>query len=274
MKLKFVGLSLAGLFLLTGIAFAGPYAPAAGQIGSTAIHMSDNAFIAWATGVEVDRGPQNITTPDGALASYGVAENALGAPQGTSYGVVSLGDGGSATLTFDNAIRNGDGYDFAVFENGFSDTFLEIGFVEVSSNGVDFFRFDAVSLTPTETQIGGFGAVDTTNLYNFAGKYRQGYGTGFDLEELDGIASLDIDNVSWVRILDVVGSIDPNYATYDSLGNIVNDPWATPFSSSGFDLDAVGVFYEATPVPVPSTIGLMAAGLLALVGIQRKKKQI
>jgi hypothetical protein len=52
MKLKFVGLSLAGLFLLTGIAFAGPYAPAAGQIGSTAIHMSDDAFIAWATGVD------------------------------------------------------------------------------------------------------------------------------------------------------------------------------------------------------------------------------
>ncbi len=254
--------------MLSSTAFAGPYAPPAGQEGSTAIHMSSDAFIAWATGVDVVRGPQNITNPDGGNASYGTPDAALGAPQGTSYGVVSLGDGGSATLTFDHAITNGEGYDFAVFENGFNDTFLELGFVEVSSNGEDFFRFDAISLTPTDTQIGGFGSVDTTNLYNFAGKYRQGYGTGFDLEELAGTDGLDINNVGWVRIIDVVGNIDPAYATYDSLGNIVNDPWATPFASSGFDLDAVGVI---NAVPVPAAVWLLGSGLLGLVGIRRRK---
>ena len=36
-----------------------------------------------------------------------------------------VGDGGSAILTFDTPIANGPGFDFAVFENGFSDTFLE-----------------------------------------------------------------------------------------------------------------------------------------------------
>ncbi|MFN6048554.1 MAG: T9SS C-terminal target domain-containing protein, partial [Bacteroidota bacterium] len=50
-----------------------------------------------------------------------------------SNGVVSLGDGGIATLTFDPPITNGDGFDFAVFENTFLDTFLELAFVEVST---------------------------------------------------------------------------------------------------------------------------------------------
>ncbi len=34
-----------------------------------------------------------------------------------------------------------------MFENGFADAFLELAFVEVSSNGIDFARFPAVSLT-------------------------------------------------------------------------------------------------------------------------------
>jgi hypothetical protein len=56
--------------------------------------------------------------------------------------------------------------------------------------------------------------------------------------------------VRFVRVVDVVGSINPFHATYDSLGNIVNDPWPTASSSSGFDLDAVGVL---NVVPEPST---------------------
>jgi hypothetical protein len=42
----------------------------------------------------------------------------------------------------------------------------------------------------------------------------------------------------------VVGSINPLYATYDGLGNIINDPFSTPWESSGFDLDAVGVIHS------------------------------
>jgi len=256
------------LLALTATAQAGPYAPAAGQPGSTAIHMDDAAFVAWATGVDVVRGPQDIASATPSDASYGTPSNALGKAAGSSTDVVSLGDGGSATLTFDKAIANGPGFDFAVFENGFSDTFLEIGFVEVSSDGSNFVRFDAVSLTPTDTQVGGFGELDPTNLYNFAGKYKQGYGTPFDLDELTGTSGLDVDNVTHVRIIDVVGSINDSYATYDSLGNKVNDPYPTGFSSGGFDLDAVGVINQ---VPEPGSIALLLAGAMMFLGWRRRR---
>jgi hypothetical protein len=155
--------------------------------------------------------------------------------------VVSLGDGGSATLTFDIPIVNGNGYDFAVYENSFGDAFLELAFVEVSSDGVRFVRFPATSLTQTEVQTGGNGSTDPTMINNLAGKFRMGYGTPFDLEELRDSTGIDINNINYVRVVDVVGSIDPQYGTRDSEGRIINDPWPTPGNSSGFDLDGVAV---------------------------------
>lgn len=254
---------------------AGSFAPAAGQPGSTAIDKDSESFVAWATGVDsITRGPQDINNPAGPVADFGTPDLALGKAVGDSFDVVSLGDGGQITLTFDQPITNGVGADFAVFENGFGDTFLELAFVEVSSNGTDFFRFDAISETPTDTQVGGFGAVDPTNLYNFASKYRQGFGTPFDLEELVGLSVLlDTDSVTHVRLIDVVGRIDaapgnPGYApSLDSLGNIVNDPYATPFGSGGADIDAVGVINQ---VPEPATLALFALGLAA-VGVRRRR---
>jgi len=154
---------------------------------------------------------------------------------------VSLGDNGVATLGFDVPIANGPGWDFAVFENSFSDDFLELAFVEVSSNGSDYFRFNAVSLTQVENQISTFGLVDATLINNLAGKYKLNYGVPFDLEELKGHALLDINNIVFVRVIDVVGSINPEFATYDAENRIINDPWPTPFETSGFDLDAIGV---------------------------------
>ncbi|HRP60966.1 MAG TPA: T9SS type A sorting domain-containing protein, partial [Vicingus sp.] len=71
-------------------------------------------------------------------------------------------------------------------------------------------------------------------------------GTPFDLAELDGIAGLDISKITHVRVIDVVGSINPLFGTYDSQNNIINDPYPTPFSSGGFDLDAVGVIHFST----------------------------
>ena len=273
-----VTLTLAGtLFLQPPTAEAGSFAPAAGQSGSTAIDKDDASFVAWATGVaDLTRGLQDINNPAGSEASFGSASNALGPAVGTSFGVVSLGDGGSITLTFDDAITNGAGADFAVFENGFSDTFLELAFVEVSSDGNNFVRFDAVSETQTDTQVGGFGALDPTNLYNFAGKYRQGFGTPFDLDELVGSPLLDVDNVTHVRMVDVVGRItsapgNPGWTpSTDSLGNIVNDPYATPFSSSGFDLDAVGAI---NVVPEPASLVLFAAGLSLVAGGRSRHRQ-
>jgi hypothetical protein len=70
------------------------------------------------------------------------------------------------------------------------------------------------------------------------------YGTPFDLEELKDSLMINIDSITQVRIVDVVGSIDPAFARYDSKGNRINDPFPTPFPSGGFDLDAVGVIHE------------------------------
>lgn len=229
--------------LLLGVHVSAQFPPPAGQPGTTAMHKDSSAFVAWATGCTVVRGPQDISDPSLAPASVGVQANVVGMPNGN---VLSLGDGGSATLTFAQPIINGPGWDFAVFENGFNDTFLELAFVEVSSNGTDFVRFPATSLTQTDTQIDGFGALDATKLNNLAGKYRAQYGTPFDLDELADGPGLDVDAVTHVRIVDVVGCIQDTYATHDHLGNKVNDPWATPFASSGFDLDGVGVIHQLT----------------------------
>lgn len=268
MRRNFLFMALLVSLFTAGLASAGTYAPAAGQSGSTAISMNDATFVSWATGIDIVRGYKDISNPSGGLASYGTPANALSKAAGTSSDVVSLGDAGIATLTFAAPIINGAGWDFAVFENGFSDTYLELGFVEVSSDGLNFFRFNSVSQTQTETQVGSFGSVDATDLNNLAGKYRQGYGTPFDLAELAGISGLDINHVSYVRIIDVIGSINPLYATYDSLGNIVNDPFPTAFTSGGFDLDAVGVIHQA---PIPGTVWLLASGVCGLLALKRKK---
>ena len=221
------------------------FPPAAGQDGSTAIHCDDDAFVGWAIGCVVERGPQQIDDTSLGVASFGTPEAALGKADGT-MSVVSLGDGGMATLTFAAPICNGDGPDFAVFENGFDDNFLELAFVEVSSDGIHYFRFPSISLTPSNIQVGSFSSLDCTKIHNLAGKYRALYGTPFDLDDLDEDPLLDKMHITHVRVIDVIGCINPDYATYDSQGNIVNDPWPTPFASSGFDLDAVGVIHAAT----------------------------
>ncbi len=159
--------------------------------------------------------------------------------------MVSLGDGGSATLTFDTVISDHEGWDFAVFENGFSDGYLELGFVEVSSDGVRFVRFPSVSLTQTQVQIGPFDTLDTRKLYNLAGKYRIFYGTPFDLYQLKDSAGIDIHHITHIRVVDVVGCIQDPYARYDSKNHKINDPWPTPFNTCGFDLDAVGLVHNA-----------------------------
>jgi hypothetical protein len=248
---------------VTGSTFAGPYAPAAGQPGSTAIAGDSPQITGWATAFQdLIRGRQDIANPAGPLATFGSGAEALGPAEGNSFNVVSLGDGGRITLTFANGIRNGPGADFAVFENGFGDTFLELAFVEVSSDGSHFFRFPSVSLTQTTTPVGSFGPIDPTDLDNLGGKYRQGFGTPFDLAQLDGVSPLlDVNDVQFVRVVDVVGSLDPLLGTRDSLGNLINDPYPTAFASGGFDLDAVGVI-SAAPEPTAIALLLPLAALL------------
>ena len=227
----------------------GPFCGAVGTEGCDAIAADASIIVAWATGCSVERGPVDISDPDGPRVHYGTDAMGTG-PAGTSTtNAVSLGDGGTATLTFALPIADGVGPDFAVFENSFNDAFLELAYVEVSSDGERYVRFPATSLTPTDVQVGPSGSVDPTYINNLAGKYRVGYGTPFDLAELADSTGLDINNVRYVRLVDVVGSIDPQYGTRDAHGNLVNDPWPTNdtvYGSGGFDLTGVAVINQNT----------------------------
>lgn len=238
MKKTVILLLFVTLNLVSFAQFAGP----AGTVGSTAIHRDSSAFVNWANNAQLQLGLIDIANPFSGSASSGDANSPLNFPDGAC---VSLGDSGVAILTFPQGITNEPGPDFAVFENGFSDQFLELAFVEVSSDGINFTRFPAISNTQHDTQIGPFDAQgDATLLYNLAGKYRANFGTPFDLEELAGTPGLDISTITHVKIIDVVGVINGNHIQYDSNGNPINDPYATAFPQGGFDLDAVGVIHQ------------------------------
>ncbi|MBU2489577.1 MAG: PEP-CTERM sorting domain-containing protein [Proteobacteria bacterium] len=245
------------LTLAGGIAWAGPYAPAAGVTGTTAIPMDSRDFVAWATGYE------NYLQGAELDVAFAHAQNALGPAEGNALDVVSLGRGGSITLLF-APFADGPGWDFAVFENGFDDTFLELARVEVSSNGVHFARFPGRSLTGAP--VSGFGAVDPTDVDGFAGKYRQGFGTPFDLSDLavDPLVisgDVDLSGITRVRLLDIVG----NGSELDADGRPIYDPYPTS-GSAGFDLDAVGVsggapYPAGVYVPPATPSGNDSAGL-------------
>jgi hypothetical protein len=71
-----------------------------------------------------------------------------GSAQGSTTDVASLGNGGSITLAFDeNAIVDGQGADFIVFENAFNvsgnpnNPYAELGTVAVSNDGTTWTSF-------------------------------------------------------------------------------------------------------------------------------------
>jgi len=223
----------------------GQYPVAAGQPGTTAIHKDSSIIVNWAFKVvDFDRGLQNSSNSASNEANFGDSTNALGAAEGNSSDIVSLGDNGSIVLSFEHPIKNAIGPDFAVYENSFDDSFLELAHVEVSTDGIIFIRLPSISLTNTSSQTGSFASTDPTKIHNLAGKYRQGYGTPFDLEDIIDSTGINLDSINFVKIIDVAGSINPLFATYDSQGNIINDPYPTEFGSGGFDLDAVAVVNE------------------------------
>ncbi|MGB2861876.1 MAG: DUF4465 domain-containing protein [Sedimentisphaerales bacterium] len=207
---------------------------------------------------------------------------ALGPATGDRLDIVSLGDlsrqqvdqgmpPGRITLSFDEPIRQQDGYDFVVFENGFTSDaswatgsvagqmFAELGYVEVSTNGIDFARFPTVSLA--SEPVGSYGTIEISNVYNLAGKHPNGTGTPFDLQEITGDPNVvsglvDINDIRYVRIVDIPGSgdfydeavthIDPATRPawgYYSNNHPIYDAWPT-FGSGGVDLEAVGVLHE------------------------------
>ena len=212
------------------------------------------AFTAWASKV-IDYSP----TIQEIGEQWKDPTKALGPVTGDNFDIVSLGDldqamiilgelPGSLVLGFDVTIVNGPGPDFAAFENGFisgngPNIFAELGYVEVSTDGVTFARFPSVSLI--SGQAGGYGSLDATNLYNLVGKhvnaYGDSWGTPFDLNDLAQSpevlnGSVDLNNINYVRIVDIPGSGDFK----DSRGNPIYDAWVT-WGSGGVDFEALGV---------------------------------
>ncbi len=229
------------LFIASPV-LAGPFSPAAGQPGSVAIHMDDPTFLGWASGWQDYLAGSDVDT------SFQTPNKALGKAIGDSFDIVSLGRNGKITLKFTHPIKDGNGADFAVFSNSFNDTFLELAWVEVSSDGTQFFRFNNISLTPSP--VGSFSSVDPTNITGYAGKHRAGYGTPFDLNELAGNEHLDLDNIQFVRLIDIVGNgtaFDDFPANFGGPKPIF-DPYPTVISA-GFDLEAVGVIHQNVTAP-------------------------
>jgi hypothetical protein len=210
------------------------YPPAALAEGSTAVAKDDPRIRGWATAVAARDVGGGVVQE-----RYDHPDRALGPAEGTSSGVVALGEGGTITLLFRSPIADGDGPDFAVFENAFDDRFLELAFVEVSSDGAHFARFDTAFRGEGPASAGKLN--DSTQLAGFAGAFRQGFGTPFDLEALamhpsvrDG--EVDLAHITAVRIVDVCG----DGGTVDSFGRPIFDPFPTA-AAAGFDLDAVAV---------------------------------
>lgn len=237
---------LAFILLLRGPAkAAGPFTEGSVYEPYYRVHKDSSDLVAWATGwADYAPGP-------GLDATWKTPDLTLGKAAADAYDVASLGPGGSITLTFARPIRNGEGWDFAVFENGLvsgESYFLELAYVEVSTNGLDFVRFDNVSLTPSP--VGTYGTLDYTLIHNLAGKYPQPYGTPFDLADLahkievqTGV--VDLERVFYVRVVDIVGDGSCSESRPPGWGDNrpVYDPFPT-FGSAGFDLDAVGVRHE------------------------------
>lgn len=235
-------------------------------------------FKSWASGYAVYDPSDSVGTygQDGIGSQFADPMLATGEVTGNNMDIVSLGDMdaseisdhlanpqanplGSLILTFDEAISNGVGADFATFENGFVsnyDTgagsvsglmFAELGYVEVSTDGETFARFPSEYYNYLDSGPGfqAYLTQDVSNIYNLAGKhsnaYGESWGTPFDLDDLadnpfvlDG--TVDLNEINYVKIVDIPG--DGTFK--DSQGNSIYDAWVT-WGSGGMDFEALGV---------------------------------
>jgi hypothetical protein len=243
-RICFLGMLVTATSCPRGV-IAGPYPPAAGQTGSDAIINTDPRFVEWASGYSnyVEGNPINATyaTPTGCLGP---------ASTSTTSHLAELGDGGQITLSFATPIIAGSsGPDFAVFGNALDSTYLKLAYVDVSEDGVHWYREPNYSLTPGT--IATFGNnMDPTNISGLAGKYMVGYGVPFSL------TAAGLSEANYVRLVDIVG----DGSNLDSAGNPIYDPYP---NSNGFNVSGVGVI---NTVPEPGTLSLaiaaMAVGLL------------
>ena len=232
----------------------------AGSYLSTGYTIDDFDFAEWAS-VVVDYSGYSSTTVDNIL---GELDKSL---------AVGASEGGYIIVGFDSAITDGDGVDFVIWENGFviSGTdglvYAELGYVSVSTDGVNWVTFASVS----ETEASSNPYVDPSDVYNLAGNFAAYYtdveyyeGTGFDLSDLantDAVLNglVDLSNINYIMITDVISGTDT-----DSLGNVIYDGLSY---GGGADWNAIGV---VNAVPVPSAIWMLASGLVGLAGLRRR----
>lgn len=151
----------------------------------------------------------------------------LGPPQGSlfmtgSTDVVSLGQSGSVVLELtDIELRDGPGPDLLVFENPFTEAYLELGDVAASADGVTWHEW---TCEDANADAGFPGCAGVRHVYSApdngvsATDPRDAGGDAFDL------AAVGLDHARFVRIRDT----GKNVGKYGGV-------------SGGFDLDGIAV---------------------------------
>ncbi len=237
------------LACVASLAVQAQFSPDGGKAGSTALHRDSVMWQGWAVAAQFEIGWIDVAQPALGRQTMPATQSVLGVEDGI---VASLGDGGVAILEFDPPLADGPGPDFAVFENGFAVTdssgFYELAQVAVSSDGRDFHEFASTSLTPGA--VASFGLLQPTLIDGLAGKVSAPYGVPFDLADLAPDAALNPERIRFVRITDVIGTLDSAFAKTDSEGIAIADPYPTPFPAGGFDLDAVGAIHTSETVGI------------------------
>lgn len=287
-------MNLRGVIAAAIMAILIPAARAAGPFGDdrSGIPMTSSVFRTWISGVVSVQQPPgsgglardddaSLVTPD--LAVCGQPFD----PSGTGTHVLSLGAGGSIIVSFDEAIGDGPGADFAVFENGFIDSqrigdtnrylFAELAFIEVGTTTNAWARFPTQSLgtnhlfNATVWSNSYFASMDVRLVDGFAGKHLGSFGTPFDLACLRDQPNVtnglvDLNCIRFVRIVDIIG----NGSSLDSSNRPIFDPFfdcfsgypnpAAPSVLDGFDLRAIGVINSgAVTQPKAGKISWFAA---------------
>ena len=266
MRSALVAASLA-LIVPAATAWAGAYSRPTDTAHAIdpAIAASSPDFVEWANAI-LPLGAGTHLAPRGSTSVSLTGFNSLGDPDADQ---IAHGDSpGYLTVTFPTGIRNWTGADFAVFKNGFTygspnGLFMELAYVEVSTNGLAFAQFPSIStITAPVVESGAFAGFDTSNVYNLAGKHASGYGTPFNLDDLltDPLVlsgSVNLANIQCVRLFNIPGS----GAFFDSA------------ESGGFDFrlpdgQGVGVL---NAVPESATLVCFARGTAGVIAVRARQ---
>jgi hypothetical protein len=153
-----------------------------------------------------------------------------------STDVFSLGNGGEIVVSFEpNAIVDGPGVDFIVFENPFDygdgQRFVEPGEVSVSEDGVTWTAFPCTDKTQDEPD-GGWGATRCGGMHVVYSNPDNGI-SPLDPKTAGGdpydLADIGVKQAKYVRIVD----------------KVIESSWC--YDTNGFDLDAIAIVNGELP---------------------------